>query len=212
MAYVQLALSPRYIVYTLAIVGTLVFGVMALRAPVVSDVVIILLATSIGLVAIGTHDLLQTKHSILRNYPIAAHLRFILEDIRPEIRQYFFEGAKDGALFSRDRRSVVYQRAKMQLDKIPFGTQYNVYADGYEWMRHSMMPRPVAQEPFRVRIGGPDCTQPYSASVYNISAMSFGALSANAIRALNKARRQAALHTIPGKAASAAIIASSAEI
>ena len=105
--------------------------------------------------------------------------------MRPEIRQYFFEGDKDGTPFSRDRRSVVYQRAKMALDKVPFGTQYNVYSEGYEWMRHSMAPRPVSHKSFRVQIGGPACTKPYASSVYNISAMSFGAISANAIRALN---------------------------
>ena len=87
--------------------------------------------------------------------------------------------------FSRDRRAVVYQRAKAALDVRPFGTHYDVYSDGYEWMAHSIAPRPVAKESFRIMIGDADCTQPYSASVLNISAMSFGALSANAIRALN---------------------------
>src|SRR5262249_47313466 len=114
------------------------------------------------------------------------HLRFILEEIRPEIRQYFFEGEKDGTPFSRDKRAIVYQRAKLALDKRPFGTQYNVYEDGYEFVRHSMAPRPPAKDPFRVTVGGPDCSMPYSASVFNMSAMSFGALSPNAIRALNK--------------------------
>jgi hypothetical protein len=108
---------------------------------------------------------------VLRNYPISAHLRFLLETMRPEMRQYFFESEKDGAPFSRDKRAVVYQRAKMVLDKRPFGTQNDVYADGFEWVRHSMQPRPHAVEPFRVTIGGPDCTKPYDASVFNISAM-----------------------------------------
>jgi glutamate synthase domain-containing protein 2 len=137
------------------------------------------------LTAVGLSDLTQTRHSVLRNYPILAHLRFMLEEIRPEIRQYFFESETDGAPFSRDRRAVVYQRAKMQLDKRPFGTQLAVYSDGFEWMLHSLTPRPLSTEPFRITIGGPDCARPYSASVLNISAMSFGALSANAIRALN---------------------------
>jgi glutamate synthase domain-containing protein 2 len=106
--------------------------------------------------------------------------------MRPEMRQYFFESEKDGAPFSRDKRAVVYQRAKMVLDKRPFGTQYDVYGDGFEWVRHSMVPRPHAVAPFRITIGGPDCSKPYDASVFNISAMSFGALSPNAIRALNK--------------------------
>ena len=135
--------------------------------------------------SLGIRDLLQTHHSILRNYPIAAHLRFLLEEIRPEIRQYFFESEKDGLPFPRDRRAVVYQRAKLALDKRPFGTQFDIYAPGYEWLQHSIAPRPVAAEPFRISVGGPDCARPYSISVLNISAMSFGSLSANAIRALN---------------------------
>ena len=101
------------------------------------------------------------------------------------MRQYFFESEKDGMPFSRDTRALVYQRAKMELDKRPFGTQEDVYREGYEWMHHSMAPKPLSGEEFRVTIGGPDCTKPYSASVFNISAMSFGALSPNAVRALN---------------------------
>jgi len=139
--------------------------------------------------AVGVHDLVQIHHSVLRNYPIAAHLRFILEAIRPEIRQYFFEDEKDGLPFSRDKRTVVYQRAKMVLDVRPFGTTYNVYETGFEWVNHSMAPAPMQKDPFRITIGGPQCTKPYSASVFNISAMSFGALSANAIRALNGGAR-----------------------
>ncbi len=138
-----------------------------------------------GLATIGLGDLLQKRHSVLRNYPILAHLRFMIEEIRPEIRQYLFESETDGSPFSRDRRALVYQRAKMQLDKRPCGTQLPVYSDGFEWMLHSLSPRPVVKKPFRITIGGPDCKQPYSASVFNISAMSFGSLSANAIRALN---------------------------
>ena len=128
---------------------------------------------------------MQKDHAVLRNYPISAHIRFLLEEIRPEMRQYFFESEKDGMPFSRDTRAVVYQRAKMVLDKRPFGTQKNVYEEGYEWMNHSVAPKPHAAEQFRITIGGPDCLRPYSASVLNISAMSFGALSQNAIRALN---------------------------
>jgi len=137
------------------------------------------------LTTIGFGDLIQKPHAVLRNYPILAHLRFLIEEIRPEIRQYLFESETDGAPFSRDRRALVYQRAKMQLDKRPFGTQLATYADGYEWLLHSFAPRPPADPDFRVTVGGPGCAQPYSASVFNISAMSFGALSANAIRALN---------------------------
>src|SRR3954467_9954791 len=135
--------------------------------------------------AVGLHDLTQKRHAVLRNYPIAAHLRFILESVRPEMRQYFFEDEKHGLPFSRDKRSIVYQRAKMALDMVPFGTSYNVYEPGFEWVNHSMQPAPLGKEMFRITIGGPQCSRPYSASVFNVSAMSFGALSANAIRALN---------------------------
>jgi hypothetical protein len=94
--------------------------------------------------------------------------------MRPEMRQYFFESETDGLPFSRNQRAVVYQRAKMALDKRPFGAQLDVYAQGYEWLRHSIAPKAVASEPFRVTVGGPDCARPYSISVFNISAMSFG--------------------------------------
>lgn len=142
-----------------------------------------------ALAALGFRDLFNTHHAILRNYPIAAHLRFILEEVRPEIRQYFFEDEKHGMPFSRDRRAVVYQRAKMELDKRPFGTQNDVYADGFEWMHHSIAAREAPARDMRVRIGGDACVQPYEASLLNVSAMSFGALSANAIRALSGGAR-----------------------
>ena len=140
----------------------------------------------LGMVALGLHDLRQTRHAVLRNYPVAAHLRFLLEAIRPEMRQYFFEGDKDGAPFPRDKRAIVYQRAKKDLDKRPFGTQFDVYQEQYEWLHHSIAPTPPQpHEALRVTIGAA-AAQPYSASLLNISAMSYGSLSANAIRALNK--------------------------
>ena len=182
MELVRAALAPRYLVYVLSLVATVAFLVLS----VWSAMFLVPLAIAAALATIGTRDVLQTRHSVLRNYPISAHLRFLLEGIRPEIRQYFLESDKDGTPFARDQRSIVYQRAKRQLDKVPFGTQRDVNAIGYEWLNHSMVAREPASEPFRISIGGPDCTQPYSASVFNISAMSFGALSANAIRALNK--------------------------
>jgi glutamate synthase domain-containing protein 2 len=189
MRLLRLAFSPRFVVYSLCILATAVLLVTVLVYPPAFDVAALPLAASVGLAALGTYDVFQARHALRRNYPIAAHLRFLFEAMRPEMRQYFFESDKDGTPFSRDKRSVVYQRAKTVLDKRPFGTQYDVYAEGFEWVRHSMVPRPLAAEPFRVRIGGPDCTRPYDASVFNISAMSFGALSANAIRALNKGAR-----------------------
>ena len=142
------------------------------------------------LTALGVHDLRQEKRALLRNYPIVGHLRFLIESVRPELRQYLFESDTDAVPFSRQQRAMVYQRAKQQLGNRPFGTQLDVYAEGYEWITHSLAPKPVSTENPRVLIGGPACTQPYDASVFNISAMSFGSLSANAIRALNEGARR----------------------
>jgi len=139
---------------------------------------------------LGIHDVLQTRHAILRNYPIAGHFRFLFEEIRPEIRQYLIESDTEAVPFSRNQRAIVYQRAKQQLDKRPFGTQIDIYEAGYEWINHAMVPAPEASHDFRVSIGGPACRQPYSASIFNISAMSFGSLSANAIRALNQGAKR----------------------
>jgi glutamate synthase domain-containing protein 2 len=135
--------------------------------------------------AVGVYDITQTKHAILRNYPVLGHMRFIFEGIRPEIRQYLIESDQDEEPFSRDARSLVYQRAKGQEDARPFGTRLRVYDSGYSWITHSMQPINIKDHDFRVMVGGKDCKQPYSASLYNISAMSFGSLSGNAIRALN---------------------------
>ncbi|MEY4346469.1 MAG: hypothetical protein RL032_2301 [Pseudomonadota bacterium] len=136
------------------------------------------------LVGLGGYDVMQGKRSLLRNYPIIGHIRYMLEFVRPEIRQYFIESDTEAAPFSRSQRSLVYQRAKGEPDKQPFGTQLNVHAEGYEWMNHSVVPTKLASQDFRITIGA-ERAQPYSASVFNISAMSFGALSANAVLALN---------------------------
>jgi glutamate synthase domain-containing protein 2 len=148
-----------------------------------------LAALSGALMTVGIADLRQTKRSILRNYPLLGHFRFFFEMIRPEIRQYFLEEDTEQNPFSRNQRSIVYQRAKQALDKRPFGTQLDVYQAGYEWVNHSMAPAKVEHHDFRISIGT-DRAQPYSASVFNISAMSFGALSANAIRALNQGAKK----------------------
>ena len=134
---------------------------------------------------LGWYDMLQRDHSILRNFTVLGHFRFLFELIRPEIYQYFVESDTDGVPFDRDTRSLVYQRAKDVRDTVPFGTKEDVYEVGYEWVNHSMAPVHNAPEDMRVTIGGPDCTQPYSASLLNISAMSYGALSKNAILALS---------------------------
>ena len=138
-----------------------------------------------ALVVVGISDLQQTHHAILRNYPIIGHLRFLLEFIRPELRQYFIEGDSEAVPFSRAQRSLVYARAKGESDKRPFGTQLDVREVGYEWLTHSISPSLIATHDFRVHVGGPQCKQPYDISLFNVSAMSFGALSANAIMALN---------------------------
>lgn len=146
---------------------------------------IIWLITSI-LSVIGLYDVLQNKHSILKNYPIIGHFRFIFEDFRPEIRQYFIESDQDALPFSRMQRSLVYQRAKNENADKPFGSIIDVYQQDYRFMTHSLAPKhPSDTSTFRVKVGNDQCSQPYSASIMNISAMSFGSLSANAIRALN---------------------------
>ncbi|MEZ5912163.1 MAG: FMN-binding glutamate synthase family protein [Paracoccaceae bacterium] len=142
-----------------------------------------------ALTALGFYDVSQRHHAILRNYPVLGHMRFLFEGIRPEIRQYLIESDQDEEPFSRDDRSIVYQRAKGVEDKRPFGTRQRVYDAGYAWLTHSIMPKHIENSDFRVTIGGPDCARPYDASLYNISAMSFGALSANAILALNTGAR-----------------------
>ncbi len=137
----------------------------------------------------GVRDATQRKHTILRNFPVMGHFRYWLEMIRPEIQQYFIETYEDGKPFSRAQRSVIYQRAKKDLDTLPFGSQWEMYAPGYEWINHSMVPKPMLEKEPRVTIGGSDCSKPYSASLFNISAMSYGALSKNAVLALNRGAR-----------------------
>lgn len=142
-----------------------------------------LVLAPIGLVA--AWDLFQQRHTLLRNYPIFGRIRYILEDFRHQIRQYFIEGDREEVPFSRVQRNIVYQRAKGADDSIPFGKLINVYEPGYEWLEHSMAPcEPVEDEP-RLTVGNGQCERPYSASRFNISAMSFGSLSSNAILALN---------------------------
>ena len=172
----------RYTTFFIALAG-LCFSLLLALASGQGYWICVLFA---ALTAVGVHDLLQTQHAILRNYPILGHMRFLLEFIRPEIRQYFIESESEAAPFSRAQRSLVYARAKGQSDKRPFGTQLNVDEAGYEWLTHSMAPTTIASADFRVRVGNTACSQPYDISLFNVSAMSFGALSANAIMALNQ--------------------------
>ncbi|SEB78241.1 glutamate synthase conserved region-containing protein [Streptomyces sp. 2314.4] len=140
----------------------------------------------LALGVLGVADLTQRRHSVLRNYPVIGHLRFALEALRPELQQYFIERNFDGRPFDRDVRTLVYERAKGVDAEEPFGTERDVYATGYEYLVPSMAPEPVPEQPPTVRIGGPDCTKPYDMALLNVSAMSFGSLSANAVLALNK--------------------------
>ncbi|MBB1598519.1 glutamate synthase [Variovorax sp. UMC13] len=184
----------RYSAFALCVAGLVASVVAAVLLPQ-AWTAWLALAVFATLTGVGVHDLRQERHAILRNYPVIGHLRFLLEFIRPEMRQYFIESDSEAAPFSRAQRSLVYQRAKGEPDNRPFGTQLNVTLSGYEWINHSMQPTQLADHDFRIVIGGTPnpatpsgftCTQPYSASVFNISAMSFGALSANAILALNQ--------------------------
>ena len=158
-----------------------------------------LVAAGAAGLAIGISDLRQTRHALLRNYPVIGHLRFLFEWIRPEIRQYFLESDREAVPFSREQRSLVYQRSKNESDKRPFGTQLDVHGVGYEWINHSLQPSTVASHDFRTAIGGARCTRPYAASLFNISAMSFGALSPNAIRALNEGARRGGFYHDTGE-------------
>ena len=182
-----MALSPnklvpiRYIPFGLCILGaTTSFVALELHQQAFRFFVLFGFLTLVGI-----YDLIQTKVAILRNYPVIGHLRFMLEFIRPEIRQYFIEGDNDETPFSKEQRTLVYSRAKAVPDQIPFGTTLDVMAPGYQWINQSLAPTRLPSHDFRVEIGGKDCKQKYSASIFNISAMSFGSLSANAILALN---------------------------
>jgi glutamate synthase domain-containing protein 2 len=167
--------------------GVVVLALLSLMAiSVWSNWFLLPFAIFAALSLLGLHDIRQNAHSVLRNYPVLGHVRFLLESIRPEIRQYLLEDDHDEEPFSRDARSLVYQRAKGQEDARPFGTKKRVYEAGYSWITHSVQPKHIENTDFRIMIGGKDCAKPYSASIYNISAMSFGSLSANAILALNK--------------------------
>ena len=137
------------------------------------------------LIALGVYDCAQSQHSILRNFPVVGHMRYLLEMIRPEIYQYFVESDTEGVPFDRAQRTIVYQRSKAVRDTVPFGTLEDVYQVGYEWVNHSLAPVHVQPNTMRITIGGPDCKHPYSASLLNISAMSYGSLSRNAVLALN---------------------------
>ncbi|MEQ1554247.1 MAG: FMN-binding glutamate synthase family protein [Ferruginibacter sp.] len=175
-------MRKQFIIF--AIIAPIVFGLLGIFY---SQFFIWVFGAVVLLVVIGILDMLQTRHTIMRNFPILGRARYWFEDLRPKLYQYFVESDIDGRPINRIDRSTVYQRAKKETDTMPFGTQLDVYAEGYEWMCHSIAPKDfhhLNAQP-RVIIGGKDCLQKYDASIFNVSAMSFGSLSSNAVEALN---------------------------
>ncbi len=173
--------TPFYIFSTISLLVTFFLGFY------LSSNWYVVTAIILAFTILGYYDIYQTRHTVMRNYPVLGRLRYVLEELRPKMYQYFIESDIDGRPFNRVDRSTVYQRAKAVRDTIPFGTQLDVYAEGYEWICHSIAPKAfdtLNHDP-RVMIGNKDCKQPYSASILNISAMSFGALSAAAVESLN---------------------------
>lgn len=186
MAVVDHILPQRYWAWTACILAT----PASLALAPVSDAFLTLGGVAGILSIVGWIDFRQPRQAIRRNYPVLAHFRFFFEYIRPEIRQYLLEADTEETPFSRAQRSLVYQRSKGDEDKLAFGTKRDPYAEGYEWINHSLAPVGLKSHDFRVDVGGAACARPYSASVFNISAMSFGSLSANAILALNAGARR----------------------
>jgi len=170
----------RSIFYIFSILALLLVGILY---PFWSHSLYLLIVI-IPLIVLGIYDI-NCRHNVLRNYPVIGHLRYMFEFIRPEIQQYFVATNLSGRPYSREQRSLIYQRAKGEDDTHPFGTEHDINVSGYEYTHHSIAVKKVPAEAERVIVGGPDCKKPYSASRINISAMSFGALSNNAVRALN---------------------------
>jgi glutamate synthase domain-containing protein 2 len=175
----------RFFAFGLMVFLTVVFGALGffLGLPWLYGLIVPLPLTMIGII-----DLAQREHNVIRNYPILAHIRFMAEGIRPQIRQYFVESDIDGAPFDHNERKIIHKRARNIADAKPFGTQLDVYGDEYAWLNHSIAAKvdPDPDKMPQIDIGGEQCTKPYSASIFNISAMSFGALGSHAILALNK--------------------------
>ena len=172
----------RYILFIIILIAAIINILLAVNQYQYAFGLIV----TLPLALLGIRDLIQAKHNLLRNYPIIGHFRWLFEKIRPQIHQYLVESNTDGRPFNRDDRTVVYERAKQEGGIKPFGTEMDVYADDYRWVNHSITPKHYDKELYRVLIGNEQCTQHYSSSVLNISAMSFGSIGANAIAALNK--------------------------
>jgi glutamate synthase domain-containing protein 2 len=190
-------LPSRYFFFAGCIAATAIALACALLGMGAAWYAVVLVAGGLSLV--GVIDVTQTRQAIRRNYPILAHIRFFLEYVRPEIRQYFLEDDTEPVPYSRVQRTIVYERAKDTLNKRPFGTQLDVYEAHYEWINHSLAPVAIASHDFRFQIGSSQCRQPYSASVFNISAMSYGALSPNAILALNAGAKRGGFYHDTGE-------------
>ncbi|MEO7432234.1 MAG: FMN-binding glutamate synthase family protein [Dokdonella sp.] len=188
-------LPSRYLAFVASVV-VLILAVLAWQDGRTAKAVAIVSAV---LVVIGIADLAQSRSTLRRNYPLLCHVRFFFEMVRPMLRQYVVESDNEEAPFSHLQRAVVKQRSKDVLDLRPFGTEINVYEERYEWLNHSMRPSLVDSHDFRIDVGGVECTQPYSASVFNISAMSFGSISPNAIRALNEGARRGGFYHDTGE-------------
>jgi glutamate synthase domain-containing protein 2 len=174
----------RFLPFATACALTILAVALALLTGAVAWIVVAVVLAAI--VAVGLHDLTQRGHSILRNYPLLGHMRFLLEKIRPEFQQYFVERNFDGRPYDRDTRTSIYERAKGVKDEQAYGTERDLAEPGYEWLLHSAHPVPEPDDPPRVRVGGPECSQPYDMALLNVSAMSFGALSGAALTALNR--------------------------
>tara|TARA_R110000868_G_scaffold81946_2_gene231722 strand:+ start:34322 stop:34939 length:618 start_codon:yes stop_codon:yes gene_type:complete len=177
-------MKPREIFFTISsIVILITVSISILWKPFLWSFII-----TLPLIFLGIKDVFNKTQAIKNNFPVIGHLRYLLEDFRPEIQQYFVETDIEGAPINRMFRSLIYQRAKNTTDTVPFGTKMDVYRVGYEWMNHSIYAKSIEQMEHnpRVLVGGKSCTKPYNASLLNISAMSFGALSQNAVLAMNK--------------------------
>ncbi|PQO23482.1 FMN-binding glutamate synthase family protein [Rhodobacteraceae bacterium WD3A24] len=177
----------RYIPFLIALLLLPAGLALALTAPVIGWTIAVIAG---ALSALGIHDFIQNRSAVLKNYPLSARLRFLLEHFRPEIRQYFVEGDRDEVPFSREQRALVYRRAKGMEGLRPFGTLVGVNELGHEWLNHSVTPSHIDSADFRITVGGPRCSQPYESSVLNISGMSYGALSPTAIEALNRGAKE----------------------
>jgi glutamate synthase domain-containing protein 2 len=174
----------RFLPFAASVVLCLLTAVLAALSGAIAWVVLAVLFAAVA--ALGTYDLVQRRHSILRNYPLLGHMRFLLESIRPELQQYFVERDYDGRPFDRDKRSSIYERAKGVKDEKGYGTELDVTDTGFEWLLHSIAAKDPPERLPRVRVGGPDCARPYDMALLNVSAMSFGALSSAALTALNR--------------------------